>query len=165
MAELVLTRVDSRLIHGQVCIAWTKQVNPTRLMVIDDAVANDPFMNRVITLAAPPQYKLEILSVEQATEKWKADELGSGKVMILFQSIASAYRAIKNGLGLTALQIGGVGGGPGKKNVVGAIAIDAVEAGYLNELQKIGIEVYFQVVPEHSKTSWDSVHSKYFPDV
>lgn len=71
MADLVLTRVDSRLIHGQVCIAWTKQANPNRLMVIDDAVANDMFMSRVITLAAPPQYKLEILSVEQAAAGWK----------------------------------------------------------------------------------------------
>ena len=73
MADLVLTRVDSRLIHGQVCIAWTKQANPNRLMVIDDAVANDMFMSRVITLAAPPQYKLEILSVEQAAAGWKKD--------------------------------------------------------------------------------------------
>lgn len=103
MADLVLTRVDSRLIHGQVCIAWTKQANPNRLMVIDDAVANDMFMSRVITLAAPPQYKLEILSVEQAAAGWKKDELGAGKIMILFQNVASAYRAIKSGLGLKEL--------------------------------------------------------------
>lgn len=165
MANLILTRVDSRLIHGQVCIAWTRQASPNRLMVIDDAVAGDMFMSRVIALAAPPQYKLEILSVDQAVEGWKTDELGNGKIMILFQNIASAYRAIKNGLGLKELQIGGVAGEPGKKTVVGAISISAAEAGQLKELQEMGIEVYFQVLPEHSKTPWATVHKKHFPDI
>lgn len=29
----------------------------------------------------------------------------------------------------------------------------------------MGIQVYFQVLPEHSKTPWDTVRKKHFPDV
>ena len=32
-------------------------------------------------------------------------------------------------------------------------------------LQEMGIQVYFQVLPEHSKTPWDTVRKKHFPDV
>lgn len=39
--EFVLTRVDSRLLHGQVATAWTKATHPTRIIVVSDAVAKD----------------------------------------------------------------------------------------------------------------------------
>ena len=37
--KIVLARVDSRLLHGQVATAWTKSVNPSRIIVVSDAVA------------------------------------------------------------------------------------------------------------------------------
>ena len=39
--KIVLARVDSRLLHGQVATAWTKSVNPSRIIVVSDAVAKD----------------------------------------------------------------------------------------------------------------------------
>ena len=40
-SKIVLARVDSRLLHGQVATAWTKSVNPSRIIVVSDAVAKD----------------------------------------------------------------------------------------------------------------------------
>ena len=40
--KIVLARVDSRLLHGQSSSpAWTKSVNPSRIIVVSDAVAKD----------------------------------------------------------------------------------------------------------------------------
>nr|WP_082211862.1 mannose/fructose/sorbose PTS transporter subunit IIA [Gilliamella apicola] len=38
--KIVLARVDSRLLHGQVATAWTKSTNPNRIIVVSDSVAN-----------------------------------------------------------------------------------------------------------------------------
>ncbi|MBE6083621.1 MAG: PTS sugar transporter subunit IIB, partial [Tissierellaceae bacterium] len=54
MANIVLTRIDDRLIHGQVMTAWVKQTKATRIIIIDDVVAKDDFMKKVLTMAAPP---------------------------------------------------------------------------------------------------------------
>ena len=36
MENLVLTRIDDRLIHGQVMTAWIKQKNAVQVVVADD---------------------------------------------------------------------------------------------------------------------------------
>ncbi|MFX3868553.1 PTS sugar transporter subunit IIB, partial [Streptococcus suis] len=36
--SIIATRIDGRLIHGQVSNLWTKKLNIGRIMVIDDAV-------------------------------------------------------------------------------------------------------------------------------
>ena len=53
----VLTRIDTRLLHGQVATTWTKMVNPDRIIVVSDAVAKDDLRKRMIIEAAPPGVK------------------------------------------------------------------------------------------------------------
>ena len=35
----LLHRIDDRLIHGQVLVAWGQRLNPVRMWLVDDAVA------------------------------------------------------------------------------------------------------------------------------
>lgn len=71
MENLLLSRIDDRLIHGQVMTAWMKVRPAKQILVIDDKVAKDEFMIDVITLAAPKGIKVRVLSVDQATEELK----------------------------------------------------------------------------------------------
>lgn len=57
MAEISLIRVDSRLIHGQVITKWRKIFNITKIVVVDDSLANDEFMIRMYEAAAPAGVK------------------------------------------------------------------------------------------------------------
>ena len=41
--KIGLTRIDDRLIHGQVATRWTKETNVQRIIVVTDEVANDHF--------------------------------------------------------------------------------------------------------------------------
>ena len=47
-------RIDTRLLHGQVATAWTKQVNPDRILVVSDGVSHDDLRKNMIIQAAPP---------------------------------------------------------------------------------------------------------------
>lgn len=49
--EYVLARIDSRLLHGQVATAWTKTVQPTRIIVVSDDVARDELRKKLIQQA------------------------------------------------------------------------------------------------------------------
>jgi len=44
MAEIVLCRIDSRLIHGQVMTKWVNQSQANKIVVVSDELANDEFM-------------------------------------------------------------------------------------------------------------------------
>ena len=39
MKNIVLARVDDRLIHGEVVSVWTPSLNVNRIIVVDDEVA------------------------------------------------------------------------------------------------------------------------------
>ena len=51
MSNIVLARIDDRLIHGQVMTAWVQYTGGNEIVIADDKVANDPFLSAVITRA------------------------------------------------------------------------------------------------------------------
>ena len=48
MKNIVLARVDDRLIHGEVVSVWTPSLNVNRIIVVDDEVAADKFNKRLM---------------------------------------------------------------------------------------------------------------------
>ena len=40
MAEIKMTRVDFRLVHGQIVVKWCKACDVDKIVVIDDVVAS-----------------------------------------------------------------------------------------------------------------------------
>jgi len=39
--NILLTRIDNRLVHGQVGVTWTSTIGANLLIVVDDDVAKD----------------------------------------------------------------------------------------------------------------------------
>ena len=66
-----------------------------------------------------------------------------------FKGVAELNAAVQAGLKLEKVQIGGLGGGPGRKAVNNAITLDRADADTLLELEKMGIEIYFQTTPDY----------------
>ena len=53
MPDIRLTRIDNRLIHGQVATQWCGVVGANLLLVANDEVANDEFRQGLMNMAAP----------------------------------------------------------------------------------------------------------------
>ncbi|EFQ69431.1 PTS system, IIB component [Enterococcus faecalis TX0470] len=54
MSKIVLTRVDSRLIHGQVVTKWLQQSGANEILVVSDELEQDEFLQSIYLMAAPP---------------------------------------------------------------------------------------------------------------
>ena len=65
LENLLLARIDDRLIHGQVMTAWMKIMPAKKIIIVDNKVANDDFMISVLELAAPQGVKVEVLNEEK----------------------------------------------------------------------------------------------------
>ena len=52
MPNILLTRIDNRLIHGQVGVTWTKTLGANLLLVANDAVANDSMQQKLMAVTA-----------------------------------------------------------------------------------------------------------------
>ena len=147
--SIELTRVDFRLIHGQVITRWLTQCQINEIVKIDTALSKDAFMQEVFKMAAPKGVKITIVNVEDAVKRQQEGAFDKNRVMVLFKGVAELNAAVQAGLKLEKVQIGGLGGGPGRKAVNNAITLDRADADTLLELEKMGIEIYFQTTPDY----------------
>ena len=166
MAELALVRIDARMIHGQVVTQWIKRLSCTRIIMVDDQFSADPFMSKVLVMAAPPGVKFDLISTKQAGEQWQKDQFGSvGPIMVIFKNVVTMYNAYNAGFTFPRLQVGGLGGGSGRVNVHGPITLDETDAKQLKEIEDKGCSIFFQVNPDTGSEEWEPIRQKYFPNI
>ena len=46
MGELALVRVDSRVVHGVICVTWTPTVGANRIVAVDNVTAQNAFLKK-----------------------------------------------------------------------------------------------------------------------
>ncbi|MCE9883734.1 PTS system mannose/fructose/N-acetylgalactosamine-transporter subunit IIB [Obesumbacterium proteus] len=161
MASIVLCRIDSRLIHGQVVTKWVGQSQANRIAVVSDELDADPFMKNIYLMAAPPSIKVDCYSNSSFAAAWKENQLGEGKVLVLFPSLAAVQDAVHQGFDVQNIQVGGLGGGPSRKAVFQNITLDDKDVGILGDLKDHGIKVFFQTIPEDKPQSLEDILKKY----
>ncbi len=152
IVDIGLIRIDDRLIHGQVIAVWCRHQKFTRITIVDDGVARDDFMQQVLSLAAPPGLQVNVLSIADAVKFFGQDIPEHRTTMILLKSPQSAKRLLDEGLPFKALNVGGIGSGPGRKNIFKNIAVSAEEITILKYLAGQGVKITLLTVPgEQSK--------------
>ena len=55
MQNLVITRIDDRLIHGQVMTAWIRNRKADQVVIVDEGTENDEYMIEVLEMAIPEE--------------------------------------------------------------------------------------------------------------
>lgn len=156
--SIVLTRVDFRLIHGQVITQWVTRLQVNEIVTVDTALSKDDFMQEVFKMAAPKGVKIRIISTDGAVEAQEKGDFDQRNTLVLFKNVQELSAAVKAGLKLSEVQIGGLGGGPGRKAVHNAITLDQNDATILEELQKdYGVKIYFQTTPDYASESLEKV--------
>lgn len=161
MANIVLCRIDSRLIHGQVVTKWVGQSQANRIAVVSDELDADPFMKNIYLMAAPPNIKVDCYSNESFAAAWQENQLGDGSVLVLLPSLSAMQDVVTLGFEVKSIQVGGLGGGPNRKAVFQNITLDEKDVGILNALKSRGIQVFFQTIPEDKPQSLDDILKKF----
>lgn len=161
MAEIVLARIDSRQLHGQVVTKWIPQSEAKKVVLINDELVNDEFMKMIYLNAAPNGVKVEIVTAEEAGKKYLENQFGTGKVLVLIPNLKMLEKAYTAGLRLEKLQVGGLGGAPNRKVVFGNITLDDYDVEVLKKVENLGTEIYFQIIPEDVPRKFSEILKKY----
>ncbi|NLC42079.1 MAG: PTS sugar transporter subunit IIB [Erysipelothrix sp.] len=146
MKNLVFTRIDDRLIHGQVIAAWLRTYsNVQHIIVIDDKTSEDPFMHEMFSLLVPSGITIEILSVEKAVELLK-NELQK-PTMIIVKTPLTIMQLLEGGIEFESINIGGMGMTKGRKKLFQNISSSPEENEMIKEMLQRGIRVEIQIIP------------------
>jgi PTS system mannose-specific IIB component len=144
---IVLSRIDDRLIHGQVVEGWVNFLKATSIFVADDRVASNPFQRTIMELSVPQGLRAVIGRVEDICDLVHTAALNADRIILLFSNPTDVLRAINSGLDCRVLNIGGMHYVPGKRKLMDVLAVDDADLAALKELAAKGIKIDVQTVP------------------
>lgn len=147
--NIVLVRVDSRLVHGQILEAWVPYIKAKCIMVVNDKVAEDPFFETVIRMAVPSDMEVITSSVADFARNYKFTHGNGKKTIVLFSSIADACEAFRGGFRFDRLNVGNVYNNEYKVCCSSSVFLCEDEITQLqNLLKETGVFVELQRVPK-----------------
>jgi PTS system mannose-specific IIB component len=159
--EYVLARIDSRLLHGQIATAWSKDVLPTRIIVVSDAVAKDELRSKLITQAAPPGVKAHVIPVSQMIKLAKNNQsFGGQRALLLFENPEDVLRAVEGGVPLKTINVGSMAHSLGKVQTNKVLAFNQENIDTFGKLKQAGLTFDVRKVPNDSKGNMDEILKK-----
>ncbi len=144
---VTLVRVDDRLIHGQVVVAWVKSIGAKRIVVVDDDVAQSEWQRELYTLGTPPDLEVEFVSVAGAPDRMDQWANSSRKTIILVANVNAAVRLCEAVPSITSINLGGLHDGTGRVKRLPYVYMSDEEASQLKALRTGGVKISAQDVP------------------
>ena len=145
--ELLLFRIDDRLIHGQVSIGWAGPMKPDVLLVVDDEAAADAFEGDLICSACPESTHAEVLRVDDAPAALAGPLFARRRVFLLVRSTRTARRLVAAGVPVPVINIGGLHHHPGSRSILPSVFLDDSEVADLKWLAERGTRLSAQDLP------------------
>ncbi len=157
MAKIVLTRIDDRLIHGQVMTAWLNYTGANRIVIVDDIVAKDEFIISILKMAVPAGIKVNIYDITKAVTKFQEEKETNDKIIILVKTPQTIYSLLEKGLEIKNLNVGGMGAQPGRKKLYRNISASDEEKEIFKKLIAKGIETTIRIIPDNKEVKVDKL--------
>ena len=142
----LLHRVDDRLIHGQVVVAWGGRLRPARIWVVDDAAAASPWERDLLTSAAP-DVEVRVVTVAEAAAGYAAEQAAAGGAFLIARDLETALALVEAGAAIPTLTLGGLHYAPGKTKVNEYVYLDAADRDRARRLLGRGVTLEVQDVP------------------
>jgi D-glucosaminate-specific PTS system IIB component len=147
MSEIVLNRVDDRLIHGQVMTGWLGLRSANSVWIVDDGVAKNPMMLDIFRFAAPAGIKLEAFTVEQASARLLDISKGNQRIIIITKVPKTFLRLVEKGYQPNDINFGAMAHKANSHNVAPNCDLSPEEIEDTEKLHQQGIRVWIQLVP------------------
>ena len=145
---VVLFRVDDRLIHGQVTVAWGARLSPDLIVLANDEVASSPWKRDIYSSGDTMGTRVAVLSVDELTLAAAAGEFERERVLIVVESPCDLLRAVEGGMPVEEANIGGMHRAEGKREVLPYVYVDDRDVRVLRTLAARGVRLEARDVPQ-----------------
>lgn len=146
MPNIVLCRIDNRLIHGQVATQWCSSVSANLILVANDQVAGDSFRQGLMDMAAPSFAQTRYFTIEKTCAViHKASD--QQRIAIICESPQDVVRLVEGGVPITKVNIGNMHMAEGKRQVATVICVDDSDVAAFRRLQELKVELEIRKVP------------------
>lgn len=138
-------RIDDKLLHGQIVMAWTRYVGAEHIVVVNDEAATDQFKKMTLGLAKPAGVGLSVFTVADAVKK-----LGAGTKKVIMVITGNTTDALKLAEGISEIKeinYGGIRQKENSKKFGDAIFLDDKDIENSKKILERGVEINIQQLP------------------
>ncbi len=154
---LIWTRIDQKLIHGQVSVAWVPRLNIDAIVVSDEDTAADPWTQKVMMMGLPPEVRVaRFVAPAQLASLLSEAEMTSRRVLVLFKNLTGFLEAAGAGFHPARINLGNQAGQPPDRGIrlSECFYISPRDLRGLSALTRDGLEVVIQAVPTGKSVKW-----------
>ena len=149
--NIVLARIDDRLIHGQVATIWSKHTKCQRIIVCNDDVTKDLIRKTLLEQVAPPGIKSSVIGIDEAIRAYNITKYKDDRVLLLFTNPTDVVRMVEGGVAIKSVNIGGMSFKEGKKQITRVVSVDDTDITAFKKLNEKGIELEIRKISSDSK--------------
>ena len=143
---IALARVDDRLMHGQVAVGWVPHLHATVVVVANDRVAADPLLAGIIQTCSSG-FRVEVVPVAEAARRGAGADWDNDTVIVLFENLQDARRAMDAGLVVSRLNLGGLRHDAGRVCLCDGVTLDHEDCAILRDFVRRGVTVDVRLMP------------------
>ena len=144
MAEpnILLTRIDNRLVHGQVATQWNSTLGSNLILVANDDVATNTMRQNLMKMAAPAGVATRFFSLQKTI-----DVIGKASPRQKIFIVAETPEDVLTLVPIKKVNIGNMHMSEGKRQVATSVAVNDEDVAAFKELQELGVELEIRRVP------------------
>lgn len=149
--NIILTRIDNRLVHGQVGVTWTTNLGINLLVVVDDQVAVDPLQQQLMTVTA----KSSAVGIRFFTVQKTIDIIHKAsarqKIFLICRTPETVRKLVDGDVPIKDVNVGNMHFSQGKKQLSKKVYVDSKDLEHLHYIESKGINVFIQDTPDDLK--------------
>lgn len=156
MPNIILTRIDNRLIHGQVATQWCGSIGANLILVANDVVAGDNLRQGLMDMCAPAYASTRYWTLEKTIStihKANAKQL----IFIVCENPTDVLKLVEGGVPIKKVNIGNMHMAEGKRQVAGSVAVDDKDVEAFRKLRELGVELEIRRVPTEGTESIEKI--------
>ena len=149
--NILLTRIDNRLVHGQVGVTWTSTIGANLVVVVDDVVAGDEIQQKLMGITAETYgFGIRYFTIEK-TINVIAKAAPHQKIFLICRTPDTVRKLLEGGVPLKDVNVGNMHFSEEKKQISSKVYVDEKDISDLRFIRDQGVNVFIQDVPGDSK--------------
>ncbi|HPW52926.1 MAG TPA: PTS N-acetylgalactosamine transporter subunit IIB [Erysipelotrichaceae bacterium] len=149
MPNILLTRIDNRLIHGQVATQWNSSLGANLILVANDDSASNTLRQSLMDMAAPAGVATRYWTIEKTIANiHRASD--TQRIFIVCENPIDVLKMVEGGVPIKKVNIGNMHMAEGKRQVATTVAVDDKDVAAFARLQELGVELDIRKVPNEA---------------
>lgn len=148
--NIVWTRIDERLLHGQIRITWGKHSGANLILVANDDAADGPnaaFMQAGMKASAGGEYAVRFFSIQKTIDVIsKASP--QQKIFVLCNNPTDVARLVEGGVPITHCNVGNMHYHEGKRQINKTVSVDDKDINAFERIVAKGVTCTIQNTPD-----------------